>query len=91
MISYDADPIDVTMTVQDALDRSALIPDDSDVLADSEGISVTLTGHVSTWAEHDAAGRRGKGKNHYLRSAGGCVACRTSRMRSTWLCTPSLA
>jgi osmotically-inducible protein OsmY len=55
MISYDADPVDATMAVQDALDRYALIPDDSDVLVDTEGTSVTLTGHVRTWAEHDAA------------------------------------
>ncbi|HTU08929.1 MAG TPA: BON domain-containing protein [Trebonia sp.] len=30
-ISNDADPADVTLNVQDALDRNALIPDDSDV------------------------------------------------------------
>jgi osmotically-inducible protein OsmY len=32
----------------------ALIPDDSDVVVDTSGSSVTLTGHVRTWAEHDA-------------------------------------
>jgi osmotically-inducible protein OsmY len=53
-ISTDADPIDVTANVQDALDRYALIPDDSDVVVDTEGNTVTLTGHVRTWAEHDA-------------------------------------
>ena len=53
-ISTDADPIDVTLNVQDALDRYALIPDDSDVAADTSGNTVTLTGHVRTWAEHDA-------------------------------------
>jgi len=53
-ISTDADPIDVTLSVQDALDRYALIPDDSDVAVDANGNSVTLTGHVRTWAEHDA-------------------------------------
>ena len=53
-ISTDADPIDVTVNVQDALDRYALIPDDSDVSADTSGNTVTLTGHVRTWAEHDA-------------------------------------
>src|ERR1700684_2096892 len=36
-ISTDADPIDVTLNVQDALDRYALIPDDSDVTVDSSG------------------------------------------------------
>jgi osmotically-inducible protein OsmY len=53
-ISTDADPIDVTLNVQDALDRSALVLDDSDVDVDTIGNTVTLTGHVRTWAEHDA-------------------------------------
>ena len=54
-IDYDAaDPVDVTALVQDALDRNALILDDSDVLVDTAGNTVTLTGHVRTWAEHDA-------------------------------------
>jgi len=51
----DADASDVTVHVQDALDRSALIPDDSDVMVDTSGNTVTLAGHVRTWAEHDAA------------------------------------
>ena len=50
----DADAGDVTVLVQDALDRNALIVDDSDVLIDAAGNTVTLTGHVRTWAEHDA-------------------------------------
>jgi osmotically-inducible protein OsmY len=54
-INTDADPVDVTLDVQDALDRYALIPDDSDVAVDTSGNTVTLTGHVRTWAEHDAA------------------------------------
>ncbi|MCW2910090.1 MAG: hypothetical protein JWL68_4879 [Actinomycetia bacterium] len=53
-IAYDADPVDVTLLVQDALDRYALILDDSDVMVDTRGNTVTLTGHVRTWAEHDA-------------------------------------
>jgi osmotically-inducible protein OsmY len=53
-VSWDADPVDVTVAVQDALDRNALIPDDSDVEIDTDGNAVTLTGHVRTWAEHDA-------------------------------------
>jgi osmotically-inducible protein OsmY len=54
-IDYDgADPVDVTLLVQDALDRNALILDDSDVLVDTAGNTVTLTGNVRTWAEHDA-------------------------------------
>ena len=51
----DADPIAVTVRVQDALDRNALIPDDSDVFVQTSANTVTLTGHVRTWAEHDAA------------------------------------
>src|SRR4029077_13270709 len=51
----DADPIAVTVRVQDALDRNALIPDDSDVFVDTSCNTVTLTGHVRTWAGHDAA------------------------------------
>src|SRR5580693_1456738 len=54
-ISTDADPVDVTLNVQDALDRYALIPDDSDVTVGTSGNTVTLTGNVRTWAEHDAA------------------------------------
>ena len=54
-ISNDADAVDVTLNVQDALDRYALIPDDSDVVVDTNGNTVTLSGQVRTWAEHDAA------------------------------------
>jgi osmotically-inducible protein OsmY len=54
-IPVEADPVDVTLMVQDALDRYALIPDDSDVVADTRANTVTLSGHVRTWAEHDAA------------------------------------
>ena len=53
-ISYNADPVDIDLHVQEALDRSALVPGDSDVQAVTKGGTVTLTGHVRTWAEHDA-------------------------------------
>jgi len=53
-ISYDANPVDVDLHVQEALGRSALVPDDSDVKAATDGSIITLTGHVRTWAEHDA-------------------------------------
>ena len=53
-ISYDADPVDVDLHVQEALGRSALVPDDSDVEVTATGSTITLTGHVRTWAEHDA-------------------------------------
>jgi osmotically-inducible protein OsmY len=53
-ITCDADPADVTQSVQDALDRNAVVEDDSDVHVDAAGNTVTLGGHVRTWAEHDA-------------------------------------
>ena len=53
-IAWDADRLDVTLLVQDALDRYALVPDDSDVEVTADGNTVTLYGHVRTWAEHDA-------------------------------------
>ena len=53
-ITYDADPVDVTGLVRDALDRNALVEDDSDVHVGTSGNTVTLGGHVRTWAEHDA-------------------------------------
>jgi osmotically-inducible protein OsmY len=53
-ISYDADPADIDLHVHEALDRSALVPDDSDVKAATDGSTITLTGHVRIWAEHDA-------------------------------------
>ena len=53
-ISYDLDPIDVDLHVQEALNRSALVPDGSDVTATTKDGIITLTGHVRTWAEHDA-------------------------------------
>jgi osmotically-inducible protein OsmY len=53
-ININADPVDVVLAVQDALDRYSLVLDDSDVVVDTEANGVTLTGHVRTWAEHDA-------------------------------------
>ena len=53
-IAYAADPVDVDLHVREALDRSALVPDDSDVSADTKDGIITLTGHVRTRAEHDA-------------------------------------
>jgi osmotically-inducible protein OsmY len=53
-IAYDTDPVDVTLLVLNALDRYALIPDDSDVVVDTSGNTVTLSGRVRTWAERDA-------------------------------------
>jgi len=53
-ISYDTDPVAIDLHVQEALSRSALVPDDSDVEVAAKGGIITLTGHVRTWAEHDA-------------------------------------
>jgi len=53
-ISYEADQMDIDLHVQEALDRSALVPDGSDVKAVSTGSTITLSGHVRNWAEHDA-------------------------------------
>jgi len=53
-ISYDADPVDIDLHVHEALNRSAVVPDDSDVKVATDGGTITLTGHVRTWAEHDA-------------------------------------
>jgi osmotically-inducible protein OsmY len=53
-ISYDANPVDIDLHVHEALSRSALVPDDSDVKVATDGGTITLTGHVRTWAEHDA-------------------------------------
>jgi len=53
-ISYIIDPVDVDLHVQQALERSALVPDGSDVTAGTKDGIITLTGHVRTWAEHDA-------------------------------------
>jgi osmotically-inducible protein OsmY len=53
-ISYVISPVDVDLHVQQALDRSALVPDGSDVTAQTKDGIITLTGHVRTWAEHDA-------------------------------------
>jgi len=54
-ISYDVeDPVGVDLHIQEALDRSAHVPDDSDVQVAAKDGVITLTGHVRTWAEHDA-------------------------------------
>jgi osmotically-inducible protein OsmY len=47
-------PAGVDLVVRGALARRALIPGDSDVTVETRGTTVTLTGHVRTWAEHDA-------------------------------------
>jgi osmotically-inducible protein OsmY len=54
-IRYDVeDSIGVDLHVQEALGRSAVVSDDSDVEVAIKGGIITLTGHVRTWVEHDA-------------------------------------
>ena len=53
-IGYAINPVDVDVNVHQALERSALVPDDSDVTSQTKDGVITLTGHVRTWAEHDA-------------------------------------
>ena len=53
-VNYDTEPANITIAVQHALARSALVPDGSDVEAATTANTVTLTGHVRTAAEHDA-------------------------------------
>jgi osmotically-inducible protein OsmY len=53
-ISDGIDPVDADLHVQQELDRSALVPDGTDVTADTKDNVITLTGHVRTCAEHDA-------------------------------------
>jgi osmotically-inducible protein OsmY len=50
----DAEAADVLDLVEAALDRYAIIADDSDVAVNASDGAITLTGHVNTWAEHDA-------------------------------------
>jgi osmotically-inducible protein OsmY len=52
-ILNDVDVVEINVNVQDALDRYSLIVDDSDVLVSTDLNTVTLSGHVRTWAEHD--------------------------------------
>lgn len=53
-IFSDVEAADVSMLVQDAIERHALLPDGSDVLVGASDGTVKLTGHVRNWAEHDA-------------------------------------
>lgn len=53
-IFSDVEAEDVSFLVQDALDRYSLLPDDSDVMVNASDGTITLTGHVADWAEHDA-------------------------------------
>ena len=53
-IFSDIEAADVTDLVEAALFRYGLLPDDSDVLVGASDGTIKLTGHVTTWVEHDA-------------------------------------
>ena len=53
-VAFDVDPADVKQLVKEALARNALVPDDSDVVVNTSGSTVTLIGHVRTKAERNA-------------------------------------
>ena len=53
-IFSDQEAADVADLVQGALDRYGLLPGDTDVRVGASDGTVTLTGHIETWAEHDA-------------------------------------
>jgi osmotically-inducible protein OsmY len=46
---------DTTERVSEALQRHAVFNDDSAVNVQADSGTITLSGHVSTWEEHDAA------------------------------------
>ena len=48
------DPTGIHFLVREVLDRYAVVDDDSNVEVTTSGTTVTLTGNVRTWAEHDA-------------------------------------
>jgi osmotically-inducible protein OsmY len=53
-IFSDLEAADVADLVQGALDRYAVLPFDNDVQVGAGDGTVTLTGHIESWAEHDA-------------------------------------
>jgi osmotically-inducible protein OsmY len=53
-IFSDIEAADVADLVQGALDRYGLLPGDTDVRVAAGDGTVTLTGHIETWGEHDA-------------------------------------
>ncbi len=53
-IFSDIEAADVIDLVQEALIRYGLLLDDSDVRVGASDGTITLTGHIETWGEHDA-------------------------------------
>jgi len=66
-IFTDVEAADVSDLVNEALNRYGLMAADTDVRVDASDGTVSLVGHVRTWAEHDAvidAAWRGVGVKH---------------------------
>jgi osmotically-inducible protein OsmY len=53
-VRHGANLARVTANVRDTLARYAMFDDDSDVAVDTRGNTAMLSGHVGTWAEHNA-------------------------------------
>jgi osmotically-inducible protein OsmY len=53
-VTFDVDPADVRQLVKEALERTAPVPDDSEVVVNTSGGTVTLIGHVRTKAGRSA-------------------------------------
>jgi osmotically-inducible protein OsmY len=53
-ILTEAQASEVGMLIEDAIERWALLPDGSDVVVKASDGTITLTGHVVNWYEHDA-------------------------------------
>lgn len=53
-IFSELEEVDVTDLVQGALIRYGLLPGDTDIRVDASDGTVTLSGHIETWGEHDA-------------------------------------
>ena len=75
-ISYVIDPVDVDLHVQEALDRSALVPDGSDVTANTNDGIITLTGIAA--ARRSAALRISAATTIDRATAAQIIHCRTS-------------
>jgi osmotically-inducible protein OsmY len=53
-IYSDIEAADVTDLVQEALIRYGLLPGDTDLQVGASDGTITVTGHIETWGEHDA-------------------------------------
>ena len=53
-IFSDIEAADVTDLVEEALIRYGLLPGDTDIQVAASDRTITVTGHIETWGEHDA-------------------------------------